>query len=424
MARLEPTVADIWDELSYTQRLGTADPTRSVADQYLALAGQFIVPIIGAYVLTQAAGWVADLHQGRVELLLTAPLTWPRLVADRLLAALAGAATITGTALAALAAAAAGVGADLDPIGLLRLAGVTVLLAAALAAVAALAVAWLRTGAAITVLAVYVAASYLLAYLVPLMAWPDWITRATVFGAYGNPYLETPAWTGLCLLAAVSAALIPVQVAVFLAWPPPLDGTAADWFALLRAHRLAGLIDLDLLLVADNVLLVPMLIAFYLLLHRTRPSAMLLAAAAGATSVLLYVTTNPAVAVAGLADRHAEATTEAGRTTALTAAEGALATWQGTAFHTGYLLGSLAGITIGAVMLRSAVFSRITGYLAIGANAVGLGLYLPGIGVYISVFSVLFLEIWYVLVARRLLTLARPVTSSAAAPGTAARYCP
>jgi len=204
MAWLEPTVADMWNKFQYTQRLLGADPAHSVADQYLALAGQFIVPITIAYVITQANSWVADLRQGRVELLLSAPLSWPRLVWQRLLATLAGATVITITAATALAVTAAAVGAGTDWAGLLRLVADTLLLTAALAAVAALVVAWLRSSAAVAVLAVYVAASYLLMYLVPLFAWPDWVNRTTLFGAYGNPYLDLPATSSLTVLVAVA----------------------------------------------------------------------------------------------------------------------------------------------------------------------------------------------------------------------------
>jgi ABC-2 type transport system permease protein len=205
IAWLEPTVADMWDKFQYTQRLLGADPTHSVADQYLAMAGQFIVPIVIAYVLTQATGWVADLKQGRAELMLAASVSWPRLVWQRLAATLAGAAVITTAAIAALAATAVGVGAGVDPVGLGRLAADTLLVTAALAAVAALVVAWLRSTAAVATLAVFVGASYLLVYLVPLFAWPDWILRTTIFGAYGNPYLELPAASGLILLAGMAA---------------------------------------------------------------------------------------------------------------------------------------------------------------------------------------------------------------------------
>jgi len=61
-------------------------------------------------------------------------------------------------------------------------------------------------------------------------------------------------------------------------------------------------------------------------------------------------------------------------------------------------------------MLRSTVFSDLAGWMAILGNAVGLGLYVPVVGVYISVFSVLFLEIWYILIPRMLFQLGRVVS--------------
>lgn len=199
-----------------------------------------------------------------------------------------------------------------------------------------------------------------------------------------------------------SAVLIPIQVTVFLVWPPPLDGTVADWFTLLHDHRLAGLVDLDLLLVADNVLLIPILLALSVALWRARPSAVLIAAAMGFAGAAMYIASNPAIQMAALGDQYAAATTDAERTTAVAAGKAILAVWQGTAFHTAYILGSVSGVLFGVVMLRSRTFSRPTGWLAIVANAMGLGLYIPRAGVFIAVFSVLFLEVWYVLVARRL----------------------
>jgi hypothetical protein len=213
-------------------------------------------------------------------------------------------------------------------------------------------------------------------------------------------------WALLCRVGAAaamaSAVLIPIQVAVFIAWPPPLDGTAEDWFTLLRDNRLAGLVDLDLLLAVDNALLVPLLLALYVVLRRVHASAMTLAVVLGLVGAVMYLASNPAIQMARLSDRHAAATTDPERAATRAAGEAVLAIWQGSGFHAAYLLGSVAGIVIGIVMLRSGVFSRTAGWLAILANGVGLGLYAPTVGVYISVFSVVFLEVWYLLVARRL----------------------
>jgi hypothetical protein len=216
-------------------------------------------------------------------------------------------------------------------------------------------------------------------------------------------------WTALyrtgAVAALMSAVVIPVQVAVFLVWPPPVDGTVVDWFTLLREHRLAGLVDLDLLLVVDNVLLIPILLALGVALWRASPSTVVIATALGFVGITMYIASNPAIQMAALSDRYATATTDAEATRA--AGRAMLAGWQGTAFHTAYLLGSLAGVLFGVAMLRGRAFSRPTGWLAVVANTVALGLYVPRVGVFIAVFSVLFLEVWYILIARRLHRLGR-----------------
>lgn len=222
-----------------------------------------------------------------------------------------------------------------------------------------------------------------------------------------------PRWRILYRLAGagalISAVFIPIQVLVFIIWPPPLDGTAADWFELFADNRMVGLLDLDLLLVADNVFLVPILLALYVLLRHDSESVMVIATALGFLGIVFFIASNPAFEMLSLSDRYAAATTEAERATFSAAGEAMLASWEGTAFHVYYILGSIAGIAIGIVMVRSVVFSNLTGWMAILGNAIGLGLYVPVVGVYISVFSVLFLEIWYILIARRLLRLGRRV---------------
>ncbi len=72
--------------------------------------------------------------------------------------------------------------------------------------------------------------------------------------------------------AFTSAGLVVVAGAVFMLWPPPgFDPTAAntrDWFAFFQAHRLAGIFDLDLVMVIDNVLAIPIFLALYVALRR------------------------------------------------------------------------------------------------------------------------------------------------------------
>jgi len=62
-------------------------------------------------------------------------------------------------------------------------------------------------------------------------------------------------------------------------------------------------------------------------------------------------------------------------------------------------------LLIGWVMLRSQIFSKSAGYVGIVAGVLGIGMYVPKIGVFISILSVVGMQIWYVMIATRLLRL-------------------
>ncbi|WP_275868277.1 hypothetical protein [Knoellia sp. 3-2P3] len=62
-----------------------------------------------------------------------------------------------------------------------------------------------RTGPAIPVLAVFLATSSLLGLMTPMLEWPEWVGRLSVFAALGHPYLEWPAAGGLVLMVGLFA---------------------------------------------------------------------------------------------------------------------------------------------------------------------------------------------------------------------------
>ena len=215
MMVLEPTVIAMWSVFGSFLPGGEGAGATAAETLYVSFSAEIVAPIVAAYVLTQAAGWVADLTQGRVEAVLAAPVSWSRLVWERLLAVTLGAGIVAAGTVAGLLAGAALVDAGLDTAGLLRLVADCLLLGLALGAVAALAVAWLRSGLAVTALAVFVGASFLLSYLAPMFDWPDWVDQLSVFAAFGHPYVEWPSWQGLVVLGllAVSGAQAAAVVA-------------------------------------------------------------------------------------------------------------------------------------------------------------------------------------------------------------------
>ncbi|HEX9012097.1 MAG TPA: hypothetical protein VF813_01225 [Anaerolineaceae bacterium] len=225
---------------------------------------------------------------------------------------------------------------------------------------------------------------------------------------------ENTSWAGLYRLAGgavlLTAVFIPIQIAVFLLNPPP--ASVPGWFSLFRAAPLTALLDLDLLLLVDQVLAVPVFLALYMALRRTHPALMLATLALSMLAAVLFIASNPGFAMLNLSQQYAAAA-EGERAGLLAAGQAVMSQYNGSAFQVSYLVGALALIAFSAVMLRNQVFSRATAYLGIAANVIALGLYVPRVGVYISVFSVVFLWVWYLLLGIRFLQLGRPAVGAA-----------
>ncbi|HEX6383590.1 MAG TPA: hypothetical protein VF177_02865 [Anaerolineae bacterium] len=228
-------------------------------------------------------------------------------------------------------------------------------------------------------------------------------------------YAETTdsRWKGLYKVAGVAAlitvAFIPIAIVANIVWPPPAwsAGAARDWFTLFADNWFLGLVHLDLLLMMSLVLSVPIFLALYVALRPAGESAMVIATAIALIGVVLHLTSNTAFEMYSLSNGYAAAATDAQRALFLAAGEATLAAYYGTAFHVSYILGYIAKIIIGVVMLRSAVFSKTTAYLAMLIGVVGFGFYLPTIGMFLSILAVLFIAIWHVLIARTFFRLGR-----------------
>ncbi len=220
-----------------------------------------------------------------------------------------------------------------------------------------------------------------------------------------------PRWAGLFLAGGIgalaTAALLPLQIAVFIAWPPPMDGSVVDWFATFRSNPLHGLVSLDVFMMIEQVLAVGIVAALYVVLRRASESLTLLGTVLWIVGATLFIASNTAFQMLALSNGYAAATSDADRAAIVAAGQAMLTTYwdMGTGFVFGYVLTSVGGILIGCAMARARLFGRFEAWALVVANVVGLGLFVPGIGVGISLISVLILEVWYVAIARRLFAL-------------------
>jgi len=239
--------------------------------------------------------------------------------------------------------------------------------------------------------------------------------------ASARGFASNPGWTTLYRLGAAAAigvlVLVPFQMLVFVTTPPP--STVTGWFALFDRSPLLGLLDMDLLLIVDQVLIAVMFLALCVALRRANPSWMAIALLFAVAAFAAYLASNPAFEMLALSQQHAAATTDSGRNVALAAGQAMVASWTGTAFSVGYVLGALAFLIAAVVMLRSDVFGRVTGWVGVVFGVASLVPASAGtVGIVFSLVALVPMWIWLILIARRLLQLGRPRGSTAATTAT------
>lgn len=176
---------------------------------YVAIAGFFWFGIfqllLAVYAITQVARWSSDDNEGRLEMQLSAPVSRWRVVGERAAALVLSTCLIVAVSSAAfdVALAAANIDVGIGEIAVAAIALVPFALSfAGIGAVMATRV----PRAAISVLSAFAFASYLLTEAGPLMRWPDWILKLSVFSLYGTPLTSGVYWTGLWALLAVTMA--------------------------------------------------------------------------------------------------------------------------------------------------------------------------------------------------------------------------
>ena len=204
--------------------------------------------------------------------------------------------------------------------------------------------------------------------------------------------------------ALASVALIVVQVVVFTIWPPV--HTVAEVFALMAQNPVLGLLSLDVLYIANNLLVWLFYLGLGAALFPVSRSGVVLAVGLGTLQMAAYMASNPAAEMLTLAQAHVAAV-PAGRAALEAAGEALLTSWKGTAFLTYYFLGAAVLFIFFWILRRSATFPPSAAWWALAA---GILMLVPSpfgtIGLIFSLASLLPWSVFCILGGRRLLQLA------------------
>jgi hypothetical protein len=212
-------------------------------------------------------------------------------------------------------------------------------------------------------------------------------------------------WRSLYRIGAVAALLsvivIPISIVSFFIWPTFPD----DILLVIQEDWLAGLMGLDFLYLFSNVFAIPFFLVLYVTLREVDQGWALVALTLGLVGLMCLVPSRPIPEMFALSDGYAAAVTDAERALYQAAGEAMLAHFHGMAYHAHYVLGSASLLVSSFLMRRGDTFSKATAYVGIVTNIVVFGLYVPEVGVYISLLSVVGYLLWYIQIARRLIQL-------------------
>lgn len=145
--------------------------------------------------------------------------------------------------------------------------------------------------------------------------------------------------------------LIPIQIFVYIYAPPP--STALELFELFHQSPLLGLLSLDFLYIINNIIIIVIYLALFILLYHEKPTTSLLALTFGLIGNACYYSTNPAFEMLSLSKKYFQAQADQ-LNIYLGAGEALIASYTGTAFDVYYIIGGgLALILFSTALLKS-----------------------------------------------------------------------
>jgi len=218
---------------------------------------------------------------------------------------------------------------------------------------------------------------------------------------------------GLCkiggIMAIVIILIIPIQMSIFIAWPPP--DNALSFFNLFQTNWLLGLLSLDLLYILSNALLIFVYLGLYAALRHVNQAYMTIALILGFVGIAAYYASSVAFEMLSLSNQYTIAETAELKLQCLTSGQTMLLTYKGTAFDVYYVLNAITLLIISRVMFQDNTFSKST---AIWGLVSGILMLIPTtagtIGLTFGIASLIPWTVFSILIAKRLFKLSNKNT--------------
>ena len=160
--------------------------------------------LISLFVVAQVNAWAADDAEGRLEMILSAPVSRARLVVERIAAVVLACAFVVAVSSMAVYLTATSTGISL-PGGRFVFASAAVLpVAYAFSGIGHALVGW-RPRVAVVILGALAVVGYFAQQLGPLFQWPDWVNNISLYALYGTP-MSKDDWSGIATLITIGTA--------------------------------------------------------------------------------------------------------------------------------------------------------------------------------------------------------------------------
>lgn len=202
--------------------------------------------------------------------------------------------------------------------------------------------------------------------------------------------------------------IIPLQIAVFVISPPP--ETVKGFFDLYHQNPFLGLLSLDFLYLFNNIILVIIYLAIFVLLYHEKPVTTLLAFILGLIGIACYYPSNPAFEMLTLSNQYFQVLPEQ-QTMYLAAGEAVMAGYTGTSFNVYYVLSTICLLLFAYAIIKSSNFKKSVGLWGLVS---GFFMIVPSsAGMLGMIFSLLSLIPWVIFVTLLMLKFKKLATEKA-----------